>query len=48
MKPLSRDKAKTMFNQLLNDPNGVYFGIIKKDDEEIIGYVFLAHIMKKP
>jgi len=46
MKPLSRDKAKTMFNQLLNDPNGVYFGIIKKDDERIIGYVFLAHILK--
>jgi len=46
MKPLSRDPAKTMFNESLNDPNGVYFGMIKKDDERIIGYVFLAHILK--
>jgi RimJ/RimL family protein N-acetyltransferase len=46
MEPLSRDKAKIMFNQLLNEPNGVYFGIIKKDNEGIIGYVFLAHILK--
>ena len=46
MKPLSEEKAKAMLNQLLNDPNGVYFGIIKKDEERIIGYVFLAHILK--
>jgi len=46
MKALPRDKAKTRFNQLLNDPNGIYFGIIKKDEERIIGYVFLAHILK--
>jgi RimJ/RimL family protein N-acetyltransferase len=30
---------------LLNDLNGVYFGIIKKDEKRIIGYVFLAHIL---
>lgn len=35
-----------MFHQLLNDPNGVYRGIVKKDDERIIGYVFLAHILR--
>lgn len=46
MKPLSRDKAKAMFNQLLNDPDGIYFGIIRKDEKRIIGYVFLAHISK--
>jgi RimJ/RimL family protein N-acetyltransferase len=46
MEPLSKDKAKIMFNQLLNDQNGVYFGIIKKDNEGIIGYVFLAYILK--
>jgi RimJ/RimL family protein N-acetyltransferase len=46
MKPLSGDKAKIMFNQLLNEQNGVYFSIIKKDNEGIIGYVLLAHILK--
>ena len=46
MKPLSRDTAKALFDQLLNDPNGIYFGIIKKREERIIGYVFLAHILK--
>jgi len=48
MKPLPRDKVEAMFNQLMNDSNGVYFGIIKKDEEKerIIGYVFLAHISK--
>lgn len=44
--PLSRDKLKALFNQLLSDSKGVYFGIIKKDYERIIGYVFLAHISK--
>lgn len=46
MKPLSQEKAKALFDRLLTDPNGVYFGIIKKDEEKIIGYVFLAHILK--
>lgn len=46
IKPLSQDQATTRFNSLLTDPNGVYFGIIKKDEEGIIGYVFLAHILK--
>jgi len=46
MKPSPRDKTKTMFNQLLNDPNGVYFGIIKKNEERIIGYAFLAKILR--
>ncbi len=46
MKPLSKEKAKAMFNRLMNDPDGVYFGIITKDEERIIGYVFLAQILK--
>ena len=46
MKPLSRNKAKLQFNQLLNDQNGVYFGIIKKDEGRVIGYVFLTDILK--
>lgn len=46
MTPLSRDKAKVMFDQLLNDSHGVYFGIIKKDEERTIGYVFLSQILK--
>jgi len=46
MKPLAEDAAKAQFNQLLDDPNGVYLGIIKKEAERIIGYVFLAHISK--
>jgi len=46
MKPLSKDRAKTEFNKMLNDSNGVYFGIIKKDQKRIIGYVFLAQILK--
>ncbi len=44
MKPLSGEKAKAAFNQMLSDPDGVYFGIIKKDEKRIIGYVFLADI----
>ena len=46
MKPLSQDRAKTLFYYLLNDPNGIYFGIVKKDDGKIIGYIFLARIFK--
>lgn len=40
MKPLSKEKAKTVFNQFLSDPDGVYFGVIKRDEERIISYVF--------
>ncbi len=40
MKPLPKEKAKTIFNQFLSDPDGVYFGIIKRDEARIIGYVF--------
>ncbi len=47
MNPLSQDRANALFNYLLTDPNGTYFGIIKKGDEKIIGYVFLARILKK-
>ena len=46
MKPLSRAEAKRMFEHLLDDSNGVYFGVIKKGEERPIGYVFLAHISK--
>jgi len=37
---LSKEKAKTVFNQFLSDPDGVYFGVIKRDEERIISYVF--------
>jgi len=46
MKPLPRDEAKALFNQLLDDPHGTYFGIIEKLEKRIIGYVFLAQILK--
>ncbi|MCW4019667.1 MAG: GNAT family N-acetyltransferase [Candidatus Bathyarchaeota archaeon] len=46
MQPLTRRRAKALFDQLLNDPNGVYFGIIKKPENRMICYVFLAHILK--
>jgi len=46
MKSLSMDKAKILFDQMLNDKNGVYFGIIKKGDKRIIGYVFLSQILR--
>lgn len=46
MKPLPLEKAKALFNRLLTNPNGVYFGIVKRDEERTIGYVFLAHILK--
>jgi len=45
-KPLARGKAKALCNRLLNDPNGIYFGIIEKHEERIIGYAFLGHILK--
>jgi len=46
MKPLPKDEARALFNSLLNDPKGVYFAIIKKDEERAIGYIFLADILK--
>ncbi len=46
MEPLSEDRAKELFDQVLNDPSGVYYGIVKRDGEKIIGYVFLAQILK--
>jgi RimJ/RimL family protein N-acetyltransferase len=46
MNTLSQDTAKTLFNWILTDQNGVYFSIIKKDEEKIIGYIFLARILK--
>jgi len=46
MKPLTRGKARALLRRLLNDSNGVYFTIIKKDEKRTIGYVFLADILK--
>lgn len=46
MKPLARGKARALFRRLLNDPNGVYLAVIKKDEKRTIGYVFLADILK--
>lgn len=46
IKPLPRNKAKTIFNRMLTESNSVYFGIIKKDEDRIIGYVFLTDILK--
>ena len=46
IKPLPRNKAKTLFNRMLTESNSVYFGIIKKDEDRIIGYVFLTNIVK--
>lgn len=46
MKPLSKDEARSLFNRSLKDPNGVYFGVTIKAQGTIIGYVFLAEIMR--
>lgn len=46
VKPLPRSVAKTFFNRMLTESNGVYCGIFKKNEDRIIGYVFLTDILK--
>ena len=46
MMPLSGDKAEDSFRKLMTEPDGEYFGIVKKSDASLIGYIFLAGIMK--
>ena len=46
MRPLSRDKAEASFNKIVSEPVGEYFGITKKSDGSLIGYIFLTGILK--
>ena len=46
MRPLSRDQAEDSFRQLMAESDGEYFGIVKKSDGSLIGYIFLVGIMR--
>ncbi len=46
MKPLTRDSARALLNQQLGDAKGVYFSIVRQDTGQVIGYTFLAQIMR--
>lgn len=47
MKPLTREQAENSFEQIMRDENGAYFGIVRKMDVYMVGYVFLTDILRR-
>ena len=45
MKPLSNESARNLLESYLDDRNGIYFGILVKDEGKLIGYTYLSNIL---